>query len=148
MSDKVITLSVTTNQEAFDAVVRHLASMNRQSVVIESEGLDPFGEPLSGSCAYRHPDGRKCAIGALIPDDQYDPIIEKSNVWSLVTGLRSGTPRLDAGTISTDLLINLQDAHDDWNNWDRTGFNRYNLLEAIGKWYDLDTTVLKEVQSW
>lgn len=35
------------------------------------------GAELAGgsgqSCYYRHPNGSKCAVGCLIPDEQYDP---------------------------------------------------------------------------
>jgi hypothetical protein len=48
-----------TNQEAFDKVVRHLLTQIERSV-----GPD-------GRCLYRGPRGLRCAVGCLIPEDQY-----------------------------------------------------------------------------
>jgi hypothetical protein len=52
-----------TDQEIFDKVALHLLTQGR-----------PARE--SGSCKYRTPGGRKCAIGCLIEDDQYTPKME------------------------------------------------------------------------
>ena len=57
-----------TNQEIFDKVYRHLLTQNAKSM--------RFGLRNGKQCAYRGDDGLKCAIGCLIPDDKYDPIIE------------------------------------------------------------------------
>lgn len=55
-----------TAQEVFDAVATHLLTQNARSVTEDSPG----------TCLYRGPEGRKCAIGALIPDSLYRPEIE------------------------------------------------------------------------
>jgi hypothetical protein len=52
-----------TNQELFDRVVAHA----RQQKCQAREG---------SKCLYRRPNGAKCFIGALIPDDKYDPSFE------------------------------------------------------------------------
>ncbi|SKB50097.1 hypothetical protein SAMN06295937_100799 [Sphingopyxis flava] len=51
-------------QEVFDLVLNHLRQQGRPALRIH------------GLCAYRAPDGAKCAIGALIADEYYDPGME------------------------------------------------------------------------
>jgi hypothetical protein len=48
-----------TNQEVFDRVAEHLLTQKQKA----KDGL---------MCKYRTEDGRKCAIGCLIPDDLYE----------------------------------------------------------------------------
>lgn len=52
-----------TNQEIFDRVYVHLLTQNAKS-------------EASIGCAYRGDNGRKCAIGCLIPDEVYKPDFE------------------------------------------------------------------------
>ena len=47
-------------QEIFDKVANHLLTQNKKSMLTSS-----------GCCLYRGPNGTKCAIGALIPDNLY-----------------------------------------------------------------------------
>lgn len=54
-----------TDQEVFDIVAEHL--LRQGEVALDSE---------TGSCAYRGSDGRKCAIGVLIPDGSYKQELE------------------------------------------------------------------------
>lgn len=62
-----------TLQEIFDIVSTHLLKQDRQA----REGVDQegFGQ---GICRYRSPAGLKCAVGCLITDEQYNPIMEKA----------------------------------------------------------------------
>lgn len=85
-----------TKQEVFNIVVKHLAAQNWEKSII------------AGSCAYRGPGGKKCAIGALLLDSEapmegdtvfgqwFDPILE----------------RLDLGIGGRGFLDRLQGAHD------------------------------------
>jgi hypothetical protein len=66
-------LELGTKREVFEQVRDHLLSQNAKSV-------DQRGE-----CKYRSPDGLKCAIGCLIPDDVYTPAIESETVTGLST---------------------------------------------------------------
>lgn len=56
-----------TAQEIFNLVSAHLLKQNAQA--IEQDGSYT-------NCRYRTSTGLKCAIGCLIPDDEYDPRIE------------------------------------------------------------------------
>lgn len=55
-----------THQQAFNRIARHLMKQGEHSKEIGDYG----------SCLYRGPNGTKCAIGALIPDSQYDENFE------------------------------------------------------------------------
>lgn len=55
-----------TNEELFKKVKTHLLTQKRRSV-------DPEDEYM---CLYRGPGGLKCAVGALIKDEEYDPSME------------------------------------------------------------------------
>jgi hypothetical protein len=85
-----------TNQEAFSKVK---AGVNAQG-----------GPAYNGyKCVYRAPDGKKCAAGQLIPDDEYTESLEGSSVVELDTENR--LPPSLAG-INIDLLRKMQMAHD------------------------------------
>jgi hypothetical protein len=53
-----------TDQEIFDTVAKHLLAQGERAIT------------ENGACAYRGVEGRKCAIGCLIPDEVYDPNME------------------------------------------------------------------------
>lgn len=55
-----------TDQELFDRVAEHLLTQGKQA----KQGT---------TCVYRAPDGSKCAIGCLIPDEKYIPEFEDVN---------------------------------------------------------------------
>lgn len=62
-----------TNQETFDIVARHLVKQGCRSYEYG------FG------CVYRSSDGKKCAVGALIPDELYSKEMEgKTAVHEIV----------------------------------------------------------------
>lgn len=56
-----------TNLEVIDLVTKHLLCQNKRSATI----LD--GKSM---CLYRGPDGTKCAVGVLIPDEEYSVYFE------------------------------------------------------------------------
>ena len=89
-------------QQWFETIVRGLAAQDWQ-----------LAAGPKGQCLYRAPNGRKCAIGQLIPDDAF-VIKTGAGVWSLdYTGKLSD---LGLGDISDseeiDFLIIAQKAHD------------------------------------
>jgi hypothetical protein len=58
-----------TRQEIFNKVWQH--------AVIEQQ---PPSITYENQCRYRGPDGTKCFIGVIIPDEKYDPSFEKSSL--------------------------------------------------------------------
>lgn len=83
-------------QETFDLVAKHLLQQNAQSM-----------HPQTHICAYRGCDGRKCAIGVLIPDELYTEDLE---------GLAASHPRIANLLRDLDhdvaLCADLQRVHD------------------------------------
>jgi hypothetical protein len=86
-------------QEIFDTVVTHLYTQGKQA----GDGV--------GGCLYRTDEGLKCAVGCLIPDDQYHPSMEGQTVESLQSLLPSYL------LPHKSLLINLQMLHDATSSW-------------------------------
>lgn len=68
------TLHLATAQQVFDQVATHLLTQNKRS----------YNEELA-TCAYRSPDGLKCAAGCLISDEEYNPEWEDTN-WPGLCG--------------------------------------------------------------
>jgi hypothetical protein len=86
-----------TAQEVFDAVARHLLTQGKQSYSYER-----------GECMYRGDGNLKCAVGALISDDEYDSEMEEKPVEDLHRkGMLPGRLAPHLG-----LLERLQHAHD------------------------------------
>lgn len=132
-------LSATTNQEAFDTVVRHLRSQNRQAT-------------WDGNCVYRSEAGTSCAVGCLIPADQYTPKMEGYSVGELVRG--DGVCgeaigfTLDVGDVDVELLQELQWTHDTSYHWFNTEKAMYlneagrRELKRIATLFGLDGTLV------
>lgn len=110
-------LNVHTDQQAFDKVRAHLATMTRQSV-------NP-----TGTCLYAGPNKARCAISALIKATHRDvaelDIIHLSGIGYLING-----GHVDPGNVSKELLISLQAVHDDCENWTKDGFRDMALFEV------------------
>jgi len=112
-----------TNQEAFTTVKTHLLAQMEKSVEKD--------EYQNDYCVYRSKCGcLKCAIGALIPDNLYDPAMESKSVDDLINDF-PGIRKLFHG-VKTSLLNDLQVLHDDKSpaNWEselRGVASHYNL---------------------
>ena len=74
----------------------------------------------NGDCRYRTPGVRKCAIGILIPDDKYNPIMEGSSVSYLTDKYGLQLPEWLTQKQATEL----QNVHDDtcWEKWNHELF--------------------------
>lgn len=92
-----------TNQEAFDAMVRHLRKQGRKSQ-----------KPGSYSCLYYGADGLMCAVGCLIPEDQYSRTLE----YHSAVKIQDKVPAIT--NLSPDLLDAMQMLHDNCpiENWE------------------------------
>lgn len=101
-------------QEAYEAIRTHFTQ----------EGVLLAWNEKEYRCEYRTEDGRKCAVGVLIPDELYDPKIEGDNVWGLVQNIvslgESRAPELkellngddEEGQRKLSFLLAAQRAHD------------------------------------
>jgi hypothetical protein len=89
-----------THQQALDQVWDHFI------VGQAPPGLEPSrdGEFM---CWYRTPNGCRCAVGVLIPDEQWNDKYEDLEVWELREVLSDLFGNLD-----TDFLELLQECHD------------------------------------
>lgn len=141
-----------SKQEIFDRTAAHLLAQ---------------GEPasISGDCMYRTPNGLKCAVGALIPDEVYhrfdidpkyaDPYneLEGANIESRVVQ----RALIDSGVLAKDfdeeingtfhLLLEIQLAHDEYQSspareWPPFPVHIREKLEHIARDHKLDDTVL------
>lgn len=111
-----------TKQEAFDAVCIHAANMDEKS-----ENRDRT------ACAYRGTDGRKCFVGALIPDGMYSKSMEGLDVID-VLGADFGLWEYFADL--SWLLLDLQEIHDclcvgDWRRELRRAARRHGLSTSV-----------------
>ncbi len=117
-----------TKQEIFDTVAKHLFSQGQRSV------------NANGVCLYRGPNGLKCAIGALITDEEYDSEMEFKTISFLKE--RFIPDRLKGVII--DFLSDLQNIHDDYANWSRTSQMKEEL-EIVARNFGLDYSILKDL---
>ncbi len=111
-------MDVKTSQEIFDIVAGHLLRQNAKSVV----AAPSTGHGATPICVYHGPGDLRCAVGALISDEQYDEAMEGENVeglfWEWEDNLRA------CGLVSVEheqLLDDLQTIHDrhlvsDWRD--------------------------------
>lgn len=111
-----------TPQEAFDIAAKGIQAQGGRSV--DEDDV----------CLYRGPNGCKCAVGHLIPDDLYDPKMEKNPIECL---LRRRRIRAHFAGLDACFLSDLQSTHDnyeyrDWPAAMRRLAKRYGLNnEAI-----------------
>ena len=94
-------MNEVNNQEAFNKAVLGVVAQGGPSMV------EPHLDYCS-QCAYRAENGRKCAVGHLIEDEDYDPYVERKSVSHL--HFRGYLPKLS--DVSVELLVELQDSHD------------------------------------
>lgn len=93
-----------TKQEILDKVVHHLKIDGRPSYV---------QEPNGPRCLYRGPNGTRCFVGALIPDENYTPFLENlgaGHEWVLEK--LGYNEELDSDGVIHDFLCRLQTIHD------------------------------------
>jgi hypothetical protein len=125
-----------TDQEMFDTVARHLLKQREIS------------EMCDGTCAYRGPNGLKCAVGCLIPDKDYEGRYEGIALYG------EGSVKLEKQADESDLfqyivteisdnfnlVAALQELHDSErvNAWP-------NCLRALASDWDLSYAVVDEL---
>lgn len=128
----MITLIPQTDQEAFDSVWKQLQTQTKRSA-------------SGGCCQYRletdpHSPVR-CAIGGMIRDEDYDPLMEGGSARNLIHDWSIKS------TLSPVLLNELQEAHDWRGNWETDvatlveSFRAWTTLRNIAERYDLSVPV-------
>lgn len=123
--------------------------MTRQELVIKIREFFQTAKRRSwdNRCRYRAPNGDKCVVGSLIPDELYDPEMEGVSVFRIGS---VDDPRADilkeclekAGVVldnaTLDLLNDCQTLHDDAKNWGEGGFlYRYQIEELLKEYEEL-----------
>jgi len=116
------------NQEAFDKMVTHLFT---QKVAAKTTDEDDLGKHTK--CFYRMEGGLKCAVGALITDEEYRETFE-DNTASSITQLVPSLVEVDG-----NMLNAAQSIHDyaDPVDW-------YERFNSMADKYKLNTTKLQE----
>lgn len=96
------------NQQIFDKVAKHLLAQGRASSVTTE-----LFDKSHTRCLYRGPDGLRCAVGALFPDNVYRTSLEGLAASSarMAIALRAGG--IEVSTENRHFLKDLQDAHDE-----------------------------------
>lgn len=115
-----------TRQEAFDKVARHLIAQGRKSFVVDV---------VSDKCLYRSSDGAKCAIGALLTEEDMTRVRHALGVDYNSKPVRSvvcHAPGTSLAGLDVDFLERLQLVHDgsavpDWPLALRLFAERYGL---------------------
>lgn len=116
-----------TNQEIFDKVAIHLLTQNQKSMMLDIDS--------DQICVYKNPEGLKCAAGILIPDEIYEPEMDKYKfTWDDL--INNYKVLQDVG--DPEFILVLQRIHDmsEVEHW------REHLTE-LAKDYNLNTDVLK-----
>jgi hypothetical protein len=110
-------------QEVFDTVVNHLRQQRCKAV--SSEG---------SRCAYRGDGRTKCAVGAVIPDDEYGEWMEGQGVVNVLEDPRAAALR-ERLTGNVEMLTQLQAVHDFHmiEEWERD-------FQNIASWHGLTYT--------
>lgn len=93
-----------THQETFDTVLAHLRKQG-----------GPAYE--NNKCRYRTSDGKSCAAGCLIPDEDYIPGLEGTTAWAVPVQVLLSKQGHDP-----ELVDSLQHVHDlaatQWSNFE------------------------------
>lgn len=93
-----------TKQEIFNKVYTHLMAQGRRAMQVSPYGVE--------YCMYRAPDGGKCAIGCLIPDEMYSERMENRPVSGMLTDFKDVGALLDREN-NRAFLSRLQRVHDE-----------------------------------
>lgn len=96
-----------TNQEAFDKMVTHLRTQGMRCMGLINKDPEIGYPELGETCVYRGEGDMRCAVGCLIPDDQYKDTLEGTSVEGIVDHVAA------LKGISVELLGDMQVTHDD-----------------------------------
>lgn len=122
-----------TEQEFFDTAALHLLKQGTRATFPLDDSTD-LTQRLT--CAYRAPDGTKCAIGCFITNEQYDPKMEDNSAAAVQNEYR--LPQFTNLKMTYDSIVEkMQSLHDyespaEWRA----------KLKALGDRFSLNTDVL------
>jgi hypothetical protein len=131
-------------QEAFTTIVTHLAKQAKKALSV--------GDGSASYCMYRSPEGLKCALGCLIPDDLYEPAMD-SGMGMQASLLLDRYPALKKvlSDVDVQMLGDMQFLHDscivsEWGTDARVMADRHHLIMPELDWSacevpKLDTSV-------
>lgn len=125
------------HQTTLEKVVRHMFKQGKPA-------QNQFGE-----CVYRGPEGTMCAVGCLIPDDQYRPEMDLSTnlleepLGTSVSSVRKRFPDVPFFAQMTnydeEFLSKLQNIHDDIDyTWDSTKIMKDAITIVFGDHFNLE----------
>lgn len=140
MSTKVVHLykNITTNQEAFDGVVRHMAKQKKRAF---ENGCKYIG------CKYITQDGLRCAIGGIMPIEAAKRL-ERQGGEGIENAYAEGAIDLPE-EVALDLLAELQVIHDDQRC---DGVNAAEQLRAdlnhVAEQWGLDNSLVETITEW
>ncbi len=108
--------------EIFTTVATHLIKQNAKASPVENDQ----------GCAYRGVNGTMCAVGCLIPDEMYDPLMEGKIVQALLGNQYKGYKVPDYFEEHQELLGDLQFVHDCMNVGDwKIGLARVEMKHKV-----------------
>jgi hypothetical protein len=125
-----------TEQEVYDTIMAHLRRQGSRSMLSEAQVNNPsfpsfYSDPES-TCAYRSPDGKKCAAGVMITDEEYSSRMEGINIAGVLGREDCPASLKERITPHFNLISDLQFIHDkvdvvDWEYEFRKLATRYHL---------------------
>lgn len=124
-----------TAQGIFDKVAQHLNDQGVQAAVPNEYGVM--------ECRYRGPNGTMCAVGCLIPDEEYDPDFEGLGARDVLYS-DSGGPVLSQLKPFSHLLSHLQAVHDSIGSW-RSPDSMKSALTVAAEEFCLDASYMKSL---
>lgn len=103
---------MTPAEQAFNTMVQHLRKQNAVSSLAVEYGTacDTSVSPMGSICAYRGSNGRKCAVGALIPDDKYRPGMENKSCEVINRNYNLGW-----NDLTVEVCGQMQEVHDSYD---------------------------------
>ena len=125
-----------TDQEAFDIMVEHLRNLESRSTndTIVRPGDTSF-HIFNEICVYN---GSKCVVGILMTDEEQEKYGSfRDNVVELLSGMTKIGHTSHLHQLNLHMLKNMQDIHDDADNWGDNGFIAFKEVQMIAEQFGL-----------
>lgn len=111
-------MKYNSEQEVFDAVVKHAEQMTEPSYE-------------AGRCVYRASNGNKCLVGALIEDCDYVADMDSSGYGTNVHSLANRELLPEYLVPYTEILSQCQDQHDDCADNDDINYWKSYMIRGL-----------------